>query len=509
MKHKNKKKYGKLRRIFRRNRLFLKIYAYYGLILVFVAVLISAIYINLYKTSTTESYHKRQLNSAKDVAQQIQKYAFTEDVEGYQSYMKFLESYETDETKDIYVLADKERTKEHTIHEAYSNVNINDITLTKEGKKAVERAFLGHTDCRQEYDPVYEMDILYVAAPILDNSGYVTGVILMNCFVEKNQSTINAKIEMVIYSVLAALVVSFVVALVFARNLSKPISDMTKVALKMSHGDYGVRTDAMPKNELGILAKSLNALSEKLEKTEAERQNTEQMRRDFFANVSHELRTPITVVRGYAETLVDGVVKNEDKKQQYYERILNECKGMERLVGDLLILSKIQNPDFVIEKEPVNLMEIFHDLTKNLKVICRNKDIHIRLRNDQEYYMVLGDYDRLRQMFLVILDNAVKFSPEGSAVEIVLTELEQQVRIEILDHGVGISKEELPYIFEKFYKSKLRQNATGSGLGLVIAKHIAMKHDGTIMVDSEVGAGTKFTFLFQTIEEEEYEETEE
>lgn len=470
------------------------------------AVLISAIYINLYESSTTQTYQERQIRSADEVANQIQKYAFTEDIDGYQSYMKFLENSENGETKDIYVLVDRERTKENSIEEVYSNVDIDDIELTKEGKDAIEKAFLGYTDCQQGYSPIYEMDILYVAAPILDNSGHVAGVVLMNCFVEKNQSTINARKNLVIYSVLAALIISFVVALAFARNLSKPIIDMTKVALKMSHGDYGVRTSAMPRNELGILSRSLNVLAEKLEKTETERQNAEQMRMDFFANVSHELRTPITVVRGYAETLVDGVVKNEEKKQQYYDRILNECKGMERLVGDLLTLSKMQNPDFAVEREPVNLIQVFHDLTKNLKVICKNKDISLRLKNDKDYYMVLGDYDRLRQMFLVILDNAIKFSPEGSDVEITITESEQQVKIEILDHGIGISNEELPYIFEKFYKSKLRQNATGSGLGLVIAKYIAMKHDGTIMVDSEVGKGTKFTFLFQSVEEGDYEE---
>ena len=488
------------------NRLFFKMYSYYAIILVLVAVLISAIYINLYESSTMETYQQRQIRSANEIANRIQKYVFTKDIEGYQSYMKFLENSENGETKDIYVLVDKERTKKNSIDEVYSNVNMNDIELTQEGESAIEQAFFGQTDCRQGYDPVYEMDILYVAAPILDNNGHVSGVVLLNCFVEKNQSAINAKKDLVVYSVLSALVISFVVALLFARNLSKPMIDMTKVALKMSHGDYGVRTSAMPKNELGILAKSLNILSEKLEKTESERQNAEQMRMDFFANVSHELRTPITVVRGYAETLVDGVVKNEEKKQQYYERILNECKGMERLVGDLLTLSKIQNPDFAIEREPVNLIQVFHDLTKNLKVICKNKDIHLRLKNDKEYYMVLGDYDRLRQMFLVILDNAIKFSPEGSNVEIIITELDQQVKIEIIDHGIGISNEELPYIFEKFYKSKLRQNATGSGLGLVIAKYIAIKHDGTIVVDSEVGKGTKFTFLFQTIEEGDYEE---
>ncbi len=469
-------------------------------------MLISAIYIRLYENSTTDIYQQRQLRSAAYVAKQIQKYVFMQDVEGYQSYMKFLENEENGETKDIYVLVDKDKAEGHSIEEVYANIDIEDIELTKEGEDAIEEAFSGNTTCRQGYDPTYEMDILYVAVPILDNGGHVAGVVLMNCFVEKNQSAINGKKTLVVYSVLAALVISFIIALVFARNLSKPVIDMTKVALKISHGDYAARTSIMPKNELGILARSLNVLAEKLEKTEAERQNIEQMRRDFFANVSHELRTPITVVRGYAEMLVDGVVKNDDKKQQYYDRILNECKGMERLVGDLLILSKMQNPDFAIEKEPVNLIQVFHDLTKNLKVICRAKDVHLRLKSDRDYYMVLGDYDRLRQMFLVILDNAIKFSPEGSDIEIMMAEKEQQIKVEILDHGVGISCEELPYIFEKFYKSKLRQNATGSGLGLVIAKYIAMKHDGTIVVDSEVGKGTKFTFLFQTLEEEDYEE---
>lgn len=470
------------------------------------AVLISAIYINLYESSTIETYQQRQIRSAEYVANQVKNYAFTGDIEGYQSYMKFLENEENGETKDIYVLVDKDRTKENSIKKVYANVDIDEIELTEEGNEAVEKAFLGNMTCTQGYDPVYEMNILYVAVPILDNTGQVSGVVLLNCFVEKNQNAIDAKKALVIYSVLAALVISFVVALVFARNLSKPIIDMTKVALKISHEDYAVRTSIMPKNELGILARSLNILAEKLEKTEAERQNSEQMRMDFFANVSHELRTPITVVRGYAETLVDGVVKNEEKKQQYYGRILNECKGMERLVGDLLTLSKMQNPDFAVEREPVNLVQVFHDLTKNLKVICKDKDIHLQLKHDKEYYMILGDYDRLRQMFLVILDNAIKFSAEGSDVEITITELGEQVRIEILDHGVGISNEELPFIFEKFYKSKLRQNATGSGLGLVIAKYIAVKHDGTIMVDSEVGKGTKFTFLFQTLQEHDYEE---
>lgn len=449
-----------------------------------------------------EGYQERQITNAESVAAQIAKYAGNDDLPGYRSYMKFLRDSDNGETKDIWILLNL--SSKNSLKESYGNIDIEDIELTEEVETVINKAFSGQTACSEGYDSIYEMTIFYVATPIFDNGGNIAGIVLMNCFIEKNQTAINAKKMLVIYSVLAALVISFVVALAFARNLSKPITSMTKAALKMSHGDYGTRNNSVSKNELGVLARSLDVLAEKLEKSKAEREDAEQIRSDFFANVSHELRTPITVIRGYAETLIDGVVKNDEKKQQYYERILSECKGMERLVGDLLILSKMQNPDFVIDKEPVNIMQIFNDLTKNLKVICKNKNIELHLSNDKDYYMVLGDYDRLRQMFLIILDNAIKFSSENSSIEIRIQEIEKQVKVQIEDHGIGISKEELPYIFEKFYKSKLRQNAIGSGLGLVIAKQIATKHNGTIVAESEVGKGSLFNFLFHSIEEEEY-----
>ncbi|MCR5330343.1 MAG: ATP-binding protein, partial [Lachnospiraceae bacterium] len=119
-------------------------------------------------------------------------------------------------------------------------------------------------------------------------------------------------------------------------------------------------------------------------------------------------------------------------------------------------------------------------------------------------YMIMGDYDRLNQMFMVIFDNAVKFSHEGSQIYVTISsEEDRKVRVSIKDEGVGISEEELPYIFEKFYKSKLRMNATGTGLGLSIAKYIALKHGGTISVRSEQGKGTEFIFVFDEVFEEE------
>ncbi len=196
------------------------------------------------------------------------------------------------------------------------------------------------------------------------------------------------------------------------------------------------------------------------------------------------------------------MVTDKEKVNQYYDRMLSECKSMERLVGDLLTLSKMQNPDFVVDKEPVNLVHIFEDLRRSVRAISEERNINVELSKNSDVYMMMGDYDRLRQMFLVILDNAVKFSQDNSTVYITL-EQDDKIRVSIRDTGVGISKEELPSKFEKFYKSKLRQNAKGSGLGLAIAKQIALKHNGMIEVESEPGVGTEFRFIFDYITENE------
>ena len=227
------------------------------------------------------------------------------------------------------------------------------------------------------------------------------------------------------------------------------------------------------------------------------------MRMDFFANVSHELRTPITVVRAYTESLVDRIVTEPEQVDQYYQRMLAECTGMERLVGDLLTLSKMQNPDFAIEKEPVDVIQIFHDLVRAASKIAEEKNVTVSFQCNSDVCLMYGDYGRLRQMFLVILDNAVKFSNEGGEVGISITKGER-LEIRIRDNGIGIAPEELPFVFDKFYKSKLRQNAKGSGLGLAIAKQIALKHEGTIDIYSELSKGTEFVFVFDYIDEADF-----
>lgn len=295
---------------------------------------------------------------------------------------------------------------------------------------------------------------------------------------------------------------------------------MRTTALRLADEDYEVHTNITEGGELGELAGAIDSLADRLKQADKERKDLEQMRLDFFANVSHELRTPITVVRAYSETLLDGIIDDENTKFEYYDKMLTECKSMERLVGDLLMLSKMQNPDFTLEKEPINLVQVFSDIMRSGSALAKEKDVKINFYTSDEVLLMYGDYDRIRQMFMVIVDNAIKFSNNNGRVDITLKKalsLEpvdvfsttlsgdtyvnsgNKLFISIKDNGAGISETELPHIFEKFYKSKLRQNAKGSGLGLAIAKQIAIKHDGFITVDSKKGEGSEFKFEFNEL----------
>ena len=232
----------------------------------------------------------------------------------------------------------------------------------------------------------------------------------------------------------------------------------------MAAGEYAQQTGIRRKDELGLLADSMDILSEKLVDAEEFRENLEQNRRDFFSNVSHELRTPITVVKGYAETLADGYVDNPAKQQEYYERIRKECAGMERLVADLLILSKMQNPDFEMNLEVLNVIAVMQDVMRSMRVMCADRKITADLQYNDECSLIEGDYDRIRQLFLILFQNAVKYADEGTETTIRIHRADGKLLVSMEDTGIAIPKEEWENVFEKFYRASNHGNKDGSGL---------------------------------------------
>lgn len=477
------------------NRLFFKVYVNYAIILTLFAVLLGFIYMKLYETNITDTYHTDLIKQAKNVSKKLSQTIINKEEESYLEYFKILEEV-NDGKPDIWTISNP--NAKSPMNKSLENVNLQDVVLPPDCIDVINHAFDNQMDYQIGYYEEFGGMSIILGVPV-QVSSEVVGIVLLISQVSEQEYLVSESMKYIIMSAVVAIFISFIIAMFFAKGLSSPISKMRLTALELADGNYDSKVLLIRKDEIGDLARTIDILADELKVNEEERRNREQMRIDFFANVSHELRTPITVIRAYAESLVDGVITGEEKVKQYYQRILLECKGMERLVGDLLLLSKMQNPDFMIEKEPINIVQVFDDLSRSILPICEMKGITISLSKDRPSYMMMGDYDRLRQMFLIILDNAIKFSNENSTVHIFLSK-KDKLTISIKDEGVGISEEELPIIFDKFYKSKLKQNKQGSGLGLAIAKQIASKHGGTIEVFSSLGVGTEFVFKFQCLE---------
>ena len=482
------------------NRLFFKMYLNYACVLTLSAVLIGVIFMTLYKETTMQSYYTQLERQARSISQRMTQYIVDSDYSGANDYVKKVN--DLDVNKDIWVLPNVHAV--NPIDESVVNPGL-DIIKQKEFLTLIAEACAGRKAEDTFNDEIHGDLRNVVAVPIYGFNGEVVCALIYSSLADAQTEVINTSIRLIFQCILASLIISIVVANLFVRSITNPILKMRNIASELAEGGYEARTAITRKDEIGQLAATVDVLAERLLMNENERKNLEQMRLDFFANVSHELRTPITVIRAYVETLYDKVVTEEEKVEQYYERILHECGSMQRLVGDLLVLSKMQNPDFIIDKEPVNIIQVFEDIIRGASAISAEMNIEIVMDTNTDFCLVFGDYDRLRQMFMVILDNAIKFSNENSKIHIKILK-EDKLSIWISDEGAGISEGELPYIFEKFYKSKLKQNAKGSGLGLAIAKQIALKHNGTIAVESELGVGTTFKFTFHYMSEQELNE---
>jgi signal transduction histidine kinase len=474
------------------NRLFFKLYLNYAVMLLMTAVLICLIFIQLYKTTTVDNEQDKLMEQAKNSSSMItNKFINTQNYSGFLDYINTLQ---TTMDSDIWTISNPYASRPMDVRlETNSMEEISDGY--KEYLDLVERAFQDRREYSIADDEIYQTQTITVAVPIYGANREVVGALLSKAPVKGMRDIIGDSLSLIVISSVVALAISFIIVIIFATELSLPISRMRSTALSLAAGNYHSKTGIKRNDELGDLAKTVDILSEKLLENEIQRKNLDQMRLDFFANVSHELRTPITVLRAYTESLIDGVVTDKKQIDQYYDRMLVECKSMERLVGDLMLLSKMQNPDFAIDAEPVNLVQVFDDIIRSADKIAEKKNIKIKMVKDQPVIMMLGDYDRLRQMFMIILDNAIKFSNEDKSVYINLSKSDK-IKVSIKDEGIGMDADDLEKIFEKFYKSNLSQNASGTGLGLSIAKQIAMKHGGNIEVESSPGVGSTFTFTF-------------
>lgn len=234
--------------------------------------------------------------------------------------------------------------------------------------------------------------------------------------------------------------------------------------------------------------------------SEAER--LEQLRRDYVANISHELRTPLTGIRGMVEPLIDGVYETEQEKQECYQIIYQETRRLERLITDMLDISRLQDGRIHIELEEMQIHGILEAAARRLERRASDEGVRLRVEPGPDP-VVLGNEDRIMQVLIILIDNALKFTPSGGSVTLRTRIADGMLWISVRDTGTGIAKDDLPYIFERFYKAdKSRMETRGTGLGLAIARLVVELMGGTIWCESEVGRGSSFEFSVQLAQAE-------
>lgn len=229
-----------------------------------------------------------------------------------------------------------------------------------------------------------------------------------------------------------------------------------------------------------------------------EQRKLDKLRSDFIANVSHELRTPIAMLQGYSEAIIDDVVGSEEEKNEMIRIIYDESQRMGRLVTDLLDLARMESGHTTLYTETLPIIPVLERITQKFGQVAKEK--HVQLRFDsklQEDLMISLDEDRIEQVLTNLIDNALRHTPQGGEVAVSIEQELSYVKISVTDTGEGIPSEDLPFVFERFYKAdKARTRSKGgTGLGLAIAKNIVEAHKGHIRVDSQVGVGTSFTFF--------------
>ena len=347
------------------------------------------------------------------------------------------------------------------------------------------KGFKGESSVREEFDKRINEMMVLATAPIYDKNGGVEGVLMLRVPVFGLRHSFYEALEVFGGCLVLALLIAMAVAWFLSMKFTKPLNKMKDTAEKLAAGDYTARSYIQQNDEIGELAATLDGMAGRLEDADRETKRLEKMRKEFVANISHELRTPVTVLRGSLEALRDNVVTEPADVARYHDTMYDETLFLQRLINDLLELSRLQNTDFPIEKKPLNFCEVVRNAVRSAKHLAREKNINIECDMDVPVYKMTGDGGRLNQMLMVFLDNAVKFSPENSTVEVKMANR----RLTITDHGPGIKKEDLLHIFDRFYKTRGEQNKSGTGLGLAIAREIAERHVIAVSMQSEYGKG--------------------
>lgn len=356
----------------------------------------------------------------------------------------------------------------------------------------VKQALSG-TEQRQQLATLdkQQSEAVEIAIPIRHGSE-INGVVVMQALGFERH--FGGVYQLLIIAGATSILLTSVIAFFFSRSIARPVQEMSMIARRMAKGDFSRKAKVRTLDEVGELALAFNHMADELSKLES-------MRREFVAHASHELRSPLTSIRGFVQAMLDGTIPPEDARP-FLERIQKESLRLGNLVDELLTLSSLENDNGEERLQThSSLAFAVNEAVETLQPLMQEKSIRLELHIEDA--QVRGEAERIVQIVINLLSNAIRFSHEGGRIEIKVCSHGDNGRVEVIDYGIGIPEEEVERVFERFYKvDKARTSVGGgTGLGLSIAKRITEMYGGDIGIQSKWGKGTTAWFTLPLEEE--------
>ncbi len=325
--------------------------------------------------------------------------------------------------------------------------------------------------------------------------GYIYIVLASQEYVSAAQTVLNSYIlGLSIRSVIIILIISALVGLFAIWFITKKLNPIINGIQEFEKGNLNTRIEVKKEGELDRIALVFNQMADTIEKNISELKGIDNLRRELISNVSHDLRTPVASIQGYAETLLlkeDNITKEEQKK--YHEIIFKSCGRLQRLVEELFELSKLQTNQVKLQPEPFSIAELVYDIVNKYRILSQKKGINIDTVIANDVPLVEADLSMINRALQNLIDNAIKFCREGDSIRIEINTKEpEKVEVRVIDSGPGIKQEDLPNVFQRYFKGQ--SDEYGTGLGLAIVKKIIDLHNSEIEVYSQYGNGAKFIF---------------
>ncbi len=367
-----------------------------------------------------------------------------------------------------------------------TNINIYKLNFINSGKNSITYKIVNN---------IFNSETLVYGLK-LDSNHFA----FLNTSIDPIDSTIVILKNQLIIVTIIVLFLAFIIGAYISKKLSKPITSLNNSAKKLANGDYTVTFDNNSDiDEIDELANTLNYAKEQLSKTD-------ELRRELMANVSHDLKTPLTMIKAYSEMIRDISYKNKDKREEHLNIIIEEVDRLNLLVNDILDLSSMQSNITKLNKEEFDLIELINNILNRYKIYTITENYIFNFETNNNKVLIYADKKKMEQVIYNLINNAINYTGNDNTVTIKVTDNKKNIKVEIIDTGKGISKEEINHIWDKYYKGdkKHKRNVIGTGIGLSIVKNIFVLHNYEYGVISKKNQGSNFYFY---IKKDKYKET--